>query len=172
MKSRILTTAALLSLFAVTTSSGAAELRAQAQLEPRSGSQVSGKVTFTQVGDRLRIEATVSGLTPGEHGFHIHESGDCSAPDAMSAKGHFNPHGKPHGHHGSPERHAGDLSNLKADASGHAHLVVESNLLTLRAGPTNIIGRSVVVHADPDDYRSQPAGSSGKRVACGTIQAL
>lgn len=145
--------------------------RAEAKLEPRSGSNVAGTVMFTAVGDKLRVEARVSGLTPGEHGFHVHESGDCSAPDAMSAKGHFNPAGKPHGHHGGSERHAGDMPNLVADASGNAHLAGEVGMLTLGSDANSIINRSVVIHADPDDYKSQPAGNSGKRIACGTIRA-
>lgn len=144
---------------------------AVAALEARSGSQVSGTVEFTPTAGGVRVHANVAGLTPGEHGFHIHESGDCSAADAMSAKGHFNPAGKPHGHHGGAERHAGDMPNLVADAAGKASLVAEVPLLSLTEGPDNIVGRSVVVHADPDDYKSQPAGNSGKRIACGTIKA-
>jgi Cu-Zn family superoxide dismutase len=142
---------------------------AEAKLEARSGSSVSGTVGFSPSGDRVRIEARVSGLTPGEHGFHVHESGDCSAPDASSAKGHFNPAGKAHGHHGGMERHAGDMPNLVADAGGNATLVAELSQIALAEGATGIIGRSVVIHADPDDYTSQPAGNSGKRIACGTI---
>lgn len=145
--------------------------RAEAKLEPRSGSGVSGIVRFTQSGDALRVEAKVSGLTPGEHGFHVHESGDCSAPDASSAKGHFNPGSKSHGHHGGAERHAGDMPNLVADASGNAGFQGDISMLSLGSGANGIIGRSVVIHADPDDYKSQPAGNSGKRIACGTIMA-
>lgn len=146
--------------------------RAEARLEARSGSAVSGTVSFVQVGDKLRVDAHVAGLTPGEHGFHVHESGDCSAPDAMSAKGHFNPAGKSHGHHGGNERHGGDMPNLVADASGKAVFKGEVGLLSLGSDANGIIGRSVVVHADPDDYKSQPAGNAGKRVACGTIKSL
>lgn len=142
-----------------------------ARLEPRSGSQVSGTVTFTPMGDVTRVEARVRGLTPGEHGFHIHEVGDCSAPDASSAKGHFNPGSQPHGHHTHPQYHAGDMPNLLADQDGNANYSVELPRLHLATGPVGIIGRSVVVHADPDDYKSQPAGNSGKRVACGVIVA-
>ena len=145
--------------------------KAQAKLEARSGSSVAGTVTFTAVGPNLRVEAHLSGLTPGEHGFHVHESGDCSAPDASSAKGHFNPAAKGHGHHHHGDRHAGDLPNLVANAQGHAMYRAEVSGLSLAAGANAIVGRSVVVHADPDDYKSQPAGNSGKRVACGTIAA-
>jgi Cu-Zn family superoxide dismutase len=145
---------------------------AEAKLEARSGSAVSGAVLFTQVGDKLRIEAKVAGLTPGEHGFHIHESGDCTAPDAASAKGHFNPAGKQHGHDGGSERHAGDMPNLVADAGGNAVYTAEVAMLTLVSDAQGVMGRSVVIHADPDDYKSQPAGNSGKRIACGTIRGL
>jgi Cu-Zn family superoxide dismutase len=145
---------------------------AVAKLEARSGSAVSGEVMFTQAGDKLRIEAKVAGLAPGEHGFHVHESGDCSAPDAASAKGHFNPAGKPHGHHGAGERHAGDMPNLVADANGSAVYKAEVGMLALGSDANGVMGRSVVIHADPDDYKSQPAGNSGKRIACGTIRGL
>lgn len=145
---------------------------AQARVDARSGSQTSGTVTFTPQGDLIVIEAKVSGLTPGPHGFHVHEAGDCSAADASSAKGHFNPAGKPHGHYGQPERHAGDLPNLVADANGAATYRAEVRGLELNGGPKGILGRSVVIHADADDYRSQPAGNSGKRIACGVITPL
>lgn len=143
---------------------------ATAQLEARSGSNVSGTVSFYRSGDKVRITAEVSGLTPGEHGFHIHDVGDCSAPDAMSAKGHFNPAASKHGHAGG-EHHAGDIPNLVANASGNASYQGELSGVTLAEGPTGIFKRSVVIHADPDDYKSQPAGNSGKRVACGVIKA-
>lgn len=143
---------------------------ATAELQARSGSAVSGKVRFTEVNGRLRVDAQVAGLTPGEHGFHIHEVGDCSAPDASSAKGHFNPQGKMHGHHAGSERHGGDMPNLVANADGVARFSGDIEGLTL-SGMTGIIGRSVVIHADPDDYKSQPAGNSGKRVACGAVVA-
>ncbi|MBL8486292.1 MAG: superoxide dismutase family protein [Rhodocyclaceae bacterium] len=143
---------------------------ATAQLEGRSGTQVTGTVNFRQEGKLVHVEAQVRGLTPGEHGFHIHEAGDCSAPDAASAKGHFNPGNKPHGRHGDMSHHAGDMPNLVADASGNARLTATMAQLSVGTGNDGVIGRSVVVHADPDDYRSQPAGNSGKRVACGVIK--
>jgi Cu-Zn family superoxide dismutase len=139
-----------------------------AQLSPRSGSAVSGSANFLEVAGGLKISAQVSGLTPGAHGFHIHESGDCSAADAMSAKGHFNPDAKAHGDPGRPEHHAGDMPNLLANAQGEATYSFELMGATL-SDLTDILGRNVVVHADPDDYKSQPAGNSDKRVACGVI---
>jgi Cu-Zn family superoxide dismutase len=150
----------------------AAGPKATATLEPRSGSTVSGTVNFQAVGQKLRVEGRIAGLTPGEHGFHVHEAGDCSAPDASSAKGHFNPAAKAHGHHGGAERHAGDMPNLVADSYGNATVSGEVTLLSLGSDANSILNRSVVIHADPDDYKSQPAGNSGKRVACGTIRAV
>lgn len=147
---------------------------AKAMLEPRSGSQVSGKVSFTPVGDKLLVEAYVTGLTPGEHGFHVHEGGDCSAADASGAKGHFNPAGMPHGHYHQmhhAQRHAGDLPNLVADSSGQAYYRTEVTGLQVDGSARGLVGRSVIVHADADDYQSQPAGNSGRRVACGVIKA-
>jgi Cu-Zn family superoxide dismutase len=143
---------------------------ASADLQARSGSMVSGKVSFVETNGGLRVEATVSGLTPGEHGFHVHEAGDCSAADASSAKGHFNPAAKAHGHHAAAEHHGGDMPNLVANAQGMATYSADLAGVTLN-GATGVVGRSVVIHADPDDYKSQPAGNSGKRIACGVIAA-
>jgi superoxide dismutase, Cu-Zn family len=143
---------------------------ASATLQPTRGSKVTGEVTFQQAGDRVRMVANVAGLSPNSvHGFHIHEVGDCSAPDGSSAKSHFNPYGKPHGR--GPERHAGDLPALKADARGRATLTVDLDIVTLARGPADIVGRSVVVHAKPDDYATQPTGNTGARLACGVIRA-
>jgi superoxide dismutase, Cu-Zn family len=143
--------------------------RAVAVLQPASGSQVKGSVSFTQQGDRVMVDAAVSGLAPSrEHGFHVHEKGDCSSPDASSAGAHFNPGGKPHGPPGA-EHHLGDLPSLKADASGNALARFEVSGLLLGSGATDLMGKAVVVHADPDDYISQPAGNSGARIACGVI---
>jgi Cu-Zn family superoxide dismutase len=144
---------------------------ANAALKPTKGNKTFGEVTFEQVGDKVRVAVFAEGLKPNqEHGLHIHEVGDCSADDAMSAKGHFNPTGKPHGHPTGAERHAGDLPSLKANAQGRARMEVEVEVISLRAGPTSIIGRSVIIHADPDDFRTQPTGNSGARIACGVIQ--
>lgn len=143
---------------------------ASAKLEGTKGNAVSGTVSFRQAGAKLRIEAQLTGLTPGQHGFHIHEKGDCSAPDGSSAGGHFNPLGKMHAHPEAADRHAGDLPQLSADSTGKASLAVEVDVLRLGEGATDVIGRSVVVHAGADDYKSQPAGNSGARIACGVIQ--
>ena len=143
---------------------------ATSTLKPTQGNKASGTVTFYPQGDKLRVVASVTGLTPGLHGFHVHEKGDCSAPDAMSAGGHFNPGGKPHGDAHSAERHAGDLGNITADQDGAAKLDIVVDGLSVSAGaPNSVVGRAVVVHANPDDLKSQPAGNSGPRVACGVV---
>lgn len=145
---------------------------ARAELKPTAGNSAAGWVEFTQVGGAVRVTAEVRGLKPNaEHGFHVHDKGDCSAPDAMSAGGHFNPAGKPHGHHGQAERHAGDMPSLKADASGVARLDWTSALLSVGSGAANVVGRGVIVHRDPDDYATQPTGNSGPRLACGVVMA-
>ncbi|MHA7681502.1 superoxide dismutase family protein [Cupriavidus sp. PET2-C1] len=143
---------------------------AVAALASKSGTATQGSITFTQRGDKVLVKADVTGLPPNtEHGFHVHEKGDCSAPDAMSAGGHFNPTGKPHGSMSMPDHHAGDINNLKADATGRAQASFELTGVTLGAGPTSLVGRAVVVHKDPDDYKTQPTGNSGGRIACGVI---
>lgn len=140
-----------------------------ATLRPTEGSNVHGLVGFTEENGQVHITADVTGLTPGLHGFHIHEHGDCSAPDASSAGGHFNPYDQPHGRPDSGAAHAGDLGNLVADENGRAHYERVDHQLKLR-GENGIIGRSVIVHGGMDDLKSQPSGASGPRVACGVVE--
>jgi Cu-Zn family superoxide dismutase len=142
---------------------------ATATLAPTAGNSATGSVTFVQKGDKVTVAAKVTGLAPGGHGFHIHEKGDCSAPDATSARGHFNPTGKAHGNPESPDHHAGDMPMLQADASGNASLTAELTGISIGSGATDIIGKSVIVHKDADDYKTQPTGNSGARLACGVI---
>jgi Cu-Zn family superoxide dismutase len=164
--------AALLLAACAQTPTAGAGATAVAEMKPTAGNAVAGTVRFEQSGSKVIVTAAITGLKPsGEHGFHVHEKGDCSAPDATSAGGHFNPAGKAHGHHGKAERHAGDMPNLRADASGAARLMWESDLLSVGSGAANVVGRSVVIHRDPDDYASQPAGNSGPRLSCGVIVA-
>jgi Cu-Zn family superoxide dismutase len=147
-------------------------VRATAQLQPTKGNKTIGEATFEQVGDRVHAVIYVQGLKPDqEHGLHIHEVGDCNSGDGMSAKGHFNPYGKPHGQPGSSERHAGDLPALHAAKNGRAKVDVMLDVITVAPGPTSIVGRAVIVHADPDDYRTQPTGNAGARLACGVIRS-
>ena len=145
---------------------------ALAKLDPTKGNTASGTVTFTQIGDKVRVEASISGLKPNaDHGFHVHEKGDCSSGDGMSTGGHFNPLGKPHGHHEGMERHAGDLPTLKSDAAGNAKLSVIMDVISVSPGQTSVVGRGMIVHRDPDDYKTQPTGNAGPRIACAVIQA-
>ena len=144
---------------------------AVAELQPTKGNSTTGTVRFTQSGDKVRVAGDVRGLKPGqEHGFHIHEAGDCSSGDGMSAKGHFNPQGKPHAHPSTSERHAGDMPALKADDYGNARVDRTLDIVTGAPGPTSIVGRGLIVHASPDDYRTQPTGNAGARLACAVIQ--
>ena len=144
--------------------------RASANLQPTKGSTVKGTATFVEAGGKVRVTASVSGLKPNaQFGFHVHEAGDCSSGDGMSAKGHFNPYGKPHGHHGTTQRHAGDMPNRQSDANGNAALTTDLDVITVQAGPASIVGRGLIVHVQPDDYKSQPVGNAGARSACAVI---
>jgi len=143
---------------------------ATAILAPTAGNNTTGTVRFAQAGDRVRVMGEVRGLKAGaEHGFHVHEKGDCSSPDGTSAGGHFNPGGQPHGRAGAGPHHAGDLPSLKADAAGVAKFSFESTAFRLGGGANDIIGRGLIVHRDPDDYTTQPTGNSGPRLACAVI---
>jgi Cu-Zn family superoxide dismutase len=145
---------------------------AQVTLAPTAGNSVAGSLTLTAVRNGVRVEGRITGLAPGStHGFHIHEKGDCSAPDGSSAGGHFNPTGMAHGNPVIPPHHAGDIPNQIADAQGAVKVEVIVNGVSLGTGAANdVVGRSVIVHAERDDYTSQPAGNSGARVACGVIE--
>ena len=147
--------------------------QAVAKLAPTKDSTASGTATFSSAGkDGVRVTVEVSGLKPNSlHGLHVHEKGDCSAPDATSAGPHFSLQGQEHGPHEGDKFHAGDLGNLEADAQGKASktLVVPASKLTLASGPASVVGRAVVVHGGPDDLKSQPAGNSGPRIACGVV---
>ncbi len=145
--------------------------RAVARLAPTKGSGTEGTIYFEQKkGDVVLVTGSISGLKPNsEHGFHVHEKGDCSSGDGMSAGGHFNPAAKGHGHHGGMERHAGDMPNVRADAYGNATISIETRGITIGSGATDIIGKGLIVHRDPDDYKSQPAGNAGPRIACAVI---
>ena len=138
-------------------------------LSPTQGNIAQGTLYFSRAGDGVRIDGEITGLKPGTHGFHVHEKGDCSAPDGSSAGGHYNPTGMTHGAPYEVKRHVGDLGNIVADATGVAKISQVDHGATLD-GPNSIIGHAVIVHADPDDFKSQPAGNAGKRVACGIIQ--
>ena len=153
---------------------------ATAKMEGRSGTDVSGTVTFTErrasVGGEMMnvidVRYDITGITPGDtRGFHVHEVGDCSAPDATSAGGHFNPGKHEHGAMDHPSSHAGDLGNITANPAGRAEGVITGvTKFTLEPGPNSIVGRGLIVHEKADDYTTQPTGNAGPRLACAVIQ--
>jgi Cu-Zn family superoxide dismutase len=142
--------------------------KAVAVIHPTKGNNVFGSVTFSEESQGLRVKAVLKGLTPGLHGFHIHELGDCSCPDATCTKDHFNPTHQQHGAPESSERHVGDMGNITADKEGNAHYEYVDHYMKLN-GPFSIVGRGVIVHAEPDDLVSQPTGNAGSRIGCGVI---
>jgi superoxide dismutase, Cu-Zn family len=143
---------------------------ANAKLEPTKGNGVIGSVQFAQRGENVLVTGEIAGLAPNsEHGFHIHEKGDCSSGDGMSAGGHFNPMGKAHGAHQHSEHHAGDLMSLKANAAGVAKFSFQSSTIAVGTGQTDVVGRGLIVHRDADDFETQPTGNSGPRLACAVI---
>jgi Cu-Zn family superoxide dismutase len=142
---------------------------ALATLSPTQGKATTGIVLFHSTAEGVFVHARVSGLKPNaEHGFHVHEKGDCASADGTSAGAHFNPTGMAHGPQDGPH-HAGDMPALKADASGVADAKFTLRGLTIGAGASDVSGRAVIVHADPDDYQTQPTGNAGARLACGVV---
>lgn len=144
---------------------------ASAEMAATRGHTANGSLAVSADANGIRIGGAVQGLPPdGEFGFHVHERGDCSAPDASSAGEHFNPANQAHGRPDSEPRHAGDMFNLKANSEGVAQVDLVVNGVSLHDGrPTDVLGKALVIHAKPDDYQSQPAGNSGDRIACGVI---
>lgn len=142
---------------------------AVATMQPKSGSAVTGTVTFTESSRGVRVNVRLDNVAPGVHGFHVHETGDCSAPDASSAGGHFNPSNEPHGAPSDRVHHAGDLGNVTANERGEVRTEFFSNAITVSAGAQSVVGKAIVLHTDPDDLTSQPTGNAGGRIACGVI---
>ncbi|MCC5879907.1 MAG: superoxide dismutase family protein [Idiomarina sp.] len=136
---------------------------------PTEGNSAEGVVTFRRTGDGIAVVAHIEGLEPNtRHGFHIHQYGDCTASDGSSAGGHFNPTGERHGGRHDDERHVGDLGNLESNDSGVASLEYIDDRLSMD-GRYTILGRGVIVHAQADDYETQPTGDAGGRIGCGVI---
>jgi superoxide dismutase, Cu-Zn family len=143
---------------------------AVATLTPTTGNATTGTVRFAQQGGKVLVSGEIRGLKPNaEHGFHVHEKGDCSSGDGNSAGGHYNPAGTPHGRHGAAPHHAGDLQSVRADAAGVARFSFESTGITVGGGAADVVGKGLIVHRDPDDYRTQPTGNAGPRLACAVI---
>lgn len=158
---------------AVAEETAPAELAQEAvvQIAPTLGNTVTGSLALAQSPEGVRIAGSVQGLKPdAEFGFHVHEKGDCSAPDASSAGAHFNPAQAQHGNPRSGAHHAGDMLNIRSNAEGVAQVDTTAAGTSLHGDPnTDVMGKAVVVHESPDDYSTQPSGNSGKRVACGVI---
>ncbi|WP_218109901.1 superoxide dismutase family protein [Oligoflexus tunisiensis] len=144
---------------------------AEATLAAKSGSKVRGTVLFNRTDKGVQVIASITGGPAGKHGFHIHEKGDCSAPDASSAGGHFNPTGAPHAGLNAPTRHVGDLGNITINKDGKGMLTTDIPNVSGFSDWNTIIGKAVVVHAKADDEKSQPSGAAGDRIACGVIGA-
>ena len=160
----------VLVLAAATVGAAGPVTKAVAVLSPTQGSSVSGKVVFAKVPDGVKVSVSLTGLKEGPHGFHIHEFGDCSAPDATSAGGHFNPAGEPHAGPKDAHRHTGDLGNIEANKDGVATVEYVDAAVSLE-GPNTVLGRGVIVHEKADDLKTQPTGAAGGRVACGVVGA-
>jgi Cu-Zn family superoxide dismutase len=144
---------------------------ASAAIEGRSGSTLSGTAEFMSHGGMTMITVEVKGAPPGVHAVHIHEKGDCSAPDGSSAGGHFNPGSHQHGSPDAPEHHAGDLGNMTVGEDGTGSLMIHSGDLTIAPGPNSVVGRAIIIHEKSDDFVTQPTGNAGGRIGCGVIQA-
>jgi Cu-Zn family superoxide dismutase len=146
---------------------------AKVSLASAPGSSVKGDLTLNSEGTAVSIRGEITGLAPGkEHGFHIHETGQCTAPDFASAGAHFNPTKDSHGGPEATTRHLGDMANAKADSTGKAVINVTlkgATLVDKDGAPNEVFGKALVVHAMPDDYKTQPSGDSGARIACGVI---
>lgn len=155
-----------------TTTSAAVTRSAVANLIVNTEKNLKGVVEFTEVNGTVTVVTKVDGLTSGPHGFHIHETGDCSKADFTSAGGHFNPSKNPHGAHMADPRHAGDLGNLVADKEMKAYTTIQTQGVTLGEGANSIIGKAVIIHKDADDFKTQPTGNAGGRLACGVIKSI
>ena len=138
-----------------------------------SGSNVTGRAAFTQDGDDIMLTIDIQDATPGLHAVHIHETGDCSAPDGTSAGGHWNPTGKAHGKWGEEPFHLGDLGNIPVGNDGTGSLELTTDLWDLGTGSDlDVVDKAIIVHAGADDFVSQPSGAAGARIGCGVIELV
>ena len=150
--------------------SAAPAAEAYAMIYALGASAVTGMALFTQNGDQITLTAEIQGATPGLHGFHIHENGDCSAPDGKSAGGHWNPMDVAHGKWGADEFHLGDIGNISVGEDGTGRMTLTTDLWEIGTGSDiDVVGKGIIVHADADDFVSQPSGAAGTRIGCGVI---
>jgi Cu-Zn family superoxide dismutase len=139
-------------------------------VEAKSGSKVNGKATFTEKGKEITVKVVVDGAPPGDHAVHIHEKGDCSAPDAKSAGGHWNPQSDQHGAWTAEHHHLGDIGNMKVGADGKGEVTLTTDKWTIGSGqPNDVVGKSIVVHEKIDDFTTQPTGNAGGRIGCAVL---
>ena len=145
---------------------------ARAALEARSGSALTGEGVFTREGEEVVLTVAVTGVSPGTHAVHLHEKGDCSAPDASSAGGHWNPTSEAHGQWGHAPHHLGDVGNLEVGEDGSGRLVFRAGVWEVgTGGERDIVGHALVVHEKVDDFTTQPTGAAGGRIGCGVVVA-
>jgi Cu-Zn family superoxide dismutase len=138
--------------------------------EPKSGSQLSGTATLTETAEGVKVHVALENVPPGEHGAHVHEKGDCSAPDGASAGGHFNPASNPHALPDSSPRHLGDLGNVTIEGDGKGTIDIVAPGANLKEGdPNSFLGKAIIVHEKKDDG-GQPTGNAGGRIGCAVIQ--
>jgi Cu-Zn family superoxide dismutase len=154
-----------------TAAAGVGVRRATAWLNPTEGNSGGGSAIFIREGDQITVQVTLEQLPPGVHALHIHENGDCSAGDGTSAGGHWNPTGQDHGKWGEAPYHLGDVGNVTVGEDGTGSLTLGTDLWTMGGGAdTDVLGKSVILHAGPDDFTTQPTGGAGARLACGVIK--
>ena len=167
----ILAAAGLLVLAPLAAKGADTAAQAKAMIETKSGSTVAGTATFTELANGgVKVVVHIGKAPSGMHGLHVHEKGDCSAPDAMSAGAHFNPAGNPHAGPMDNARYNSDLDNIEIGQDGKGHLEIVDVLVTVKPGPTSVVGKSAIFHEKVDDLKTQPTGNSGARLGCGVIQ--
>ena len=144
--------------------------QASALIDAASDSAVTGMATFTQNGEQITLTIEIQGASPGLHAVHIHENGDCSSPDGKSAGGHWNPTEVAHGKWGEGEFHLGDIGNITVGEDGTGSITLTTDLWEIGTGSDiDVVGKGIIVHADADDFVSQPSGAAGARIGCGVI---
>ena len=149
------------------------QTEAMAEIAPTSGNSVTGEAVFTQNGADITVTIEIENASPGEHGVHIHATGDCSAPDGTSAGGHWNPTDVAHGKWGDAEFHLGDLGNIAVGADGTGSFELTTDLWDMDTGSDlDVVGKAIIVHAGADDFVSQPSGAAGARIGCGVIELM